>query len=176
MTQNSTKIAGLGDEDALLKVYIANRPAFDFHGSVDGFCAVKKGDIYACGQACGNGWRKVFNVYAKLVYAAALPIFGSTEYACWQDYRDKKLLQSGARTSLMFAAPTLKAQTFDIHVVMGRTYAKTLSFANDLQWLDDEFAINQKLRVIVCPYFDYRQLSNIKIVRLVELIRSLSNQ
>jgi len=61
---------------------------------------------------------------------------------------------------------------------MGRTYAKSLVNSQlltaPLTWLDDEFAINKEARVIVCPYFDYRQLSNIKIVRLAQLMKSLS--
>jgi hypothetical protein len=60
---------------------------------------------------------------------------------------------------------------------MGRTYAKSLVQSKQLTvpltWLDGEFAINKKERVIVCPYFDYRQLSNIKIVRLATLIKHL---
>jgi hypothetical protein len=41
--------------------------------------------------------------------------------------------------------------------------------------LDNDFAINRSLKIIVCPYFDYRQLSNIKIERLAELIVSLQD-
>jgi hypothetical protein len=61
---------------------------------------------------------------------------------------------------------------------MGKTYAKSLlsSGALDLEliWLNNEFAINHSQRLIVCPYFDYRQLSNVKIERLAELIKELN--
>nr|WP_325050528.1 hypothetical protein [Pseudoalteromonas sp. T1lg75] len=33
--------------------------------------------------------------------------------------------------------------------------------------------MEQKNGVIVCPYFDYRQLSNIKIAKLCQLINEL---
>lgn len=56
---------------------------------------------------------------------------------------------------------------------MGRTYARALVNSGRLDvpltWLDHEFAINAASRVIVCPYFDYRQLSNLKIDRLAAL-------
>ena len=42
-----------------------------------------------------------------------------------------------------------------------------------LTWLDNDFAINPDIGLIVCPYFDYRQLSNIKIESLAELMLGL---
>ena len=60
---------GLGDRHAHFNVFMGNRPDYEFAPCKDQFRALKVGDVYAIGQACGNGWRKVFNVYAKLVYA-----------------------------------------------------------------------------------------------------------
>lgn len=174
MNLESPQALALGDINAAFKVYMANKPDFDFHVSNSIVHPLQKGDIYTCGQACGNGWRKVFNVYAKLVYAAAIPVLKTQNFACWQDYRDGLLLQANSNTSLNFAPPNFKASTTSIvHLIMGRTYAKTLECAPSLEWLDEEFAVNYVQRIIVCPYFDYRQLSNIKIVRLVGLINSL---
>ena len=42
-----------------------------------------------------------------------------------------------------------------------------------LQWLDNDFAIDVKNNLIVCPYFDYRQLTNEKIQRLAGLLTQL---
>lgn len=182
VTLVAKNLAGLGDTKALLNVYIANIPTFDFGAKGQSMHPLEEGDIYACGQACGNGWRKVFNVYAKLVYAAALPTLGAKTFDSWQEYRDKKLLQVGSSTSLHFRPPAQISAKHDqqtqldsssIHIVMGRTYAKTLDLGDQLVWLDEEFAINKERGIIVCPYFDYRQLSNIKIVRLVGLIEQL---
>jgi hypothetical protein len=41
-------------------------------------------------------------------------------------------------------------------------------------WLDDEFAIDKEHNLIVCPYFDYRQLSNNKIIRSIAIINRLA--
>ncbi len=180
MTKATTTLIGLGDNDAQFNVYIGNRPDFDFDFKVsdDNVHPMSKGEIYACGQACGNGWRKVFNVYAKLVFACASERLGSKEYHCWQDYRDQKLLQLKSGTSLMFTPPSFAVPAAPappaVHIIMGRTYANSLNLPHGLTWLDNEFAINHEHQIIVCPYFDYRQLSNIKIIRLVELIAELN--
>ena len=176
MTTTPLPTLALGDQNAAFKVYMANKPNFDFGVNDHLIHALQKGDIYACGQACGNGWRKVFNVYAKLVYAAALPLLDSQNFTCWQDYRDGLLLQASSNTSLHFPSPNIDFEANKasiVHLIMGRTYAKTLDCAPKLHWLDEEFAIHYAKRIIVCPYFDYRQLSNIKIVRLVALINAL---
>lgn len=163
--------AGLGELDAKFNVYIANRPKFaDFQCSLT-VAPLAKGEIDAIGKACGNGWRKVFNVYAKLLFALDTENLVSLQQTkTWQEYRDKNLLQAGSSTSLLFTGPDQVNE--NIHIVMGKNYAKTLGLS--LEWLDNDFAIGAQSRIIVCPYFDYRQLSNIKIVRLVELIKQLS--
>ena len=47
---------------------------------------------------------------------------------------------------------------------------KNISFGDN----NVKFAIDTKNRLIVCPYFDYRQLSNRKIARLADLLLSLN--
>ncbi|WP_342804913.1 hypothetical protein [Alteromonas sp. M12] len=164
------EINGLGDENADVNVYIQNRPTFGFEHNQRAVYPLKKGEIYALGQACGNGWRKVFNVYAKLLYALPNKCFEfNNAYASWQQYRDEELLQSRSKTALWFSPPKFQ-QTNKLHIVMGRTYAKSLSLPNTLEWINPEFAIDLHRRLIVCPYFDYRQLSNSKIIFLVDLI------
>jgi hypothetical protein len=99
----------------------------------------------------------------------------------WQQYRDHALLQNLSNTNLLFCAPQLthvkdkdKDKNYNVlHFVMGKTYAKSLNLPSSLKWLDNEFAIDTHNKLVVCPYFDYRQLSNIKIMRLVELIKQL---
>jgi hypothetical protein len=64
-----------------------------------------------------------------------------------------------------------------VHIICGKGHAKALinsgKLVDNLVWLDDEFAIDRENKLIVCPYFDYRQLSNIKIERLAYLLQSL---
>jgi hypothetical protein len=192
-------IAGLGDELAKIRVYIGNRPSYHLtygqghlglapltqshsqqvNSELGPILALKPGEIKAIGLACGNGWRKVFNVYAKLLYAlgkSGLNIIDKHRFTSWQTYRDEQLLQTGSNTALWFEPYQARpAAQGSLNLIMGRTYAKSLNLPTNLLWLDTEFAIAPEFNIIVCPYFDYRQLSNIKIIRLVELIEEFSN-
>lgn len=169
--------AGFGDITAVLRVYIANVPPMAEYA---GLCQVKPlqtGEIDLINSACGNGWRKVFNVYSKLLFALDAKQFSFTCHAAsWQQYRDQLLLQAGSNTALLFSMPELKPETKDIHIVAGRTHAGALldnGLNAQLNWLNKEFAIDKFNRLLVCPYFDYRQLNNEKLVYLAQLIRTL---
>lgn len=180
---NEHKVIGLGDISFTFAVYIANQPAMPEYQALNQLKPVQEGDVDLIGKACGNGWRKVFNVYAKLLYALDKNHFDFTSNAStWQRYRDTFLLQADSGNALLFSAPQLN-QTLDdnvhhqLHIICGRTYAKYLiherKLAVQLVWLDEDFAIDLRQRVIVCPYFDYRQLSNHKIQRLSAMISGL---
>ncbi len=180
----SDQYIGFGTDEYQIAVYIANRPPIYEYQQLDQLTALTTGEITHIGQHCGNGWRKVFNVYAKLLYALDKEQFNFASFApTWQEYRDDFLLQPHSKTSLLFSAPQLKLITQNanqkaVHIIMGKTYAKSLissgSLDIELIWLNNEFAINRSERLIVCPYFDYRQLSNVKIERLAELIKELN--
>jgi hypothetical protein len=175
---------GFGEDEYQIAVYISNRPPIYEYQQLAQLTALTTGEIAHIGQHCGNGWRKVFNVYAKLLYALDKQQFSFASHApTWQQYRDDFLLQTHSKTSLLFNTPQLEsikrnAADKPIHIIMGKTYAKSLLTTGaldiELNWLNNEFAINHLQRVIVCPYFDYRQLSNIKIERLAELIKGLN--
>jgi hypothetical protein len=174
----SNTLSGLGDQYAEFNVYIANLPAFSEYSSLGCIKPLSAGEIHAIGLACGNGWRKVFNVYAKLLFALNAENIVSLQGAKnWQHFRDHVLLQCWSNTGLLFLAPQLhraKGQNSNVvHIIMGKTYANSLNLPHSLTWLDHEFAIDTDSKLLVCPYFDYRQLSNIKIIRLVELIKQL---
>ncbi len=185
----SNHVVGFGTDNYQVAVYIANRPPIYEYQQLDQLTALTTGEITNIGQQCGNGWRKVFNVYAKLLYALDKEQFNFATFApTWQKYRDDFLLQTHSQTSLLFSAPQLKqlkplkqpkqnSNQKAVHIIMGKTHAKSLLSTGELDieliWLNNEFAINRSQRVIVCPYFDYRQLSNIKIEWLAELIKGL---
>ena len=57
---------------------------------------------------------------------------------------------------------------------MGKTYAKTLQLDAELLRVDTDFQIDKNKALLVVPYFDYRQLSNEKLLRLQALIGSMS--
>ena len=172
---------GFGCLNANICVYIANTPPLVEYQQLKVVTPLTQGEIFAIGQQCGNGWRKVFNVYAKLLYALDSTLFSfSTLAPSWQQYRDQYLLQPKSGTALLFSSPDVEIMNLtaqSIHIIMGRTYAKKLialgELIEPLTWLDEEFAFNRNSRVVVCPYFDYRQLSNIKISKLSEIIKAL---
>ena len=139
---------------------------------------VTSNEINSINTACGNGWRKVFNVYAKLLYALDKKHFNySASAPSWQAYRDRFLLQPKSQTALLFSPPQLSTNNQSLHIICGKTYAKNLLSSGhllaNLIWLDEEFAIDKRQNLIVCPYFDYRQLSNIKIEKLAYLLKEL---
>ncbi|SEA71429.1 DUF6942 family protein [Alkalimonas amylolytica] len=168
---------GLGDANAQLRVYVAKRPPMQEYASLAGVQPLARGEIDSINQACGNGWRKLFNVYAKLVLAlpAALQPLKQASTS-WQSYRDQHLLQAGSSTALLFSAPQLDPTQNTLHIIAGRTHAKALlagGLIAQLDWLDHEFAMDKTQHLLVCPYFDYRQLSNDKLARLCNLIAAL---
>jgi hypothetical protein len=167
--------AGLGDPNARLCIYLGNRPDYQNLLQLQHVQPLLSGEIAAIGKMCGNGWRKVFNVYAKLVFALPPGVVSKAKSGeSWQAYRDDLLLQQASDTALIFSPPRFESEKNSrLHIIMGRTYAKSLYLPTTLEWLDKEFAVDWDKRLIICPYFDYRQLSNSKIIRLVELLESL---
>lgn len=174
---------GVGDPQARLRVYVAKAPPMAEFAGLDACLALLPGQIDQIYQHCGNGWRKVFNVYAKLVWA--LPARWQPELhgaQSWQQWRDQALLQADSGTALLFGQAEFAATDFGtetLHIIAGRQHARDLlaqgllpdTWTGGLVWLDDEFAVAKRVRLVVCPYLDYRQLSDVKIARLVQLIR-----
>jgi len=178
MNNTNMQNIGLGCSEFTFAVYLANTPKMPEYQNLSYVTSVAKGEIDKIGLECGNGWRKVFNVYAKLLYALNPNDFSfSRSASSWQAYRDCFLLQTKSENALLFSAPKLDVNPQKIHIIAGKTYAKHLlatgALEVELTWLDDEFAINIANRLIVCPYFDYRQLSNIKIERLSVMISQM---
>lgn len=171
-------IIGFGCPDFTFAVYIANRPSMVEYSQLNTLMPMMAGEIESINQACGNGWRKVFNVYAKVLFALSTETFNFQRKAeSWQQYRDQWLLQQKSKTALLFSSPQLIPGSTIIHIICGRTYAKQLINTQQLKvnltWFDNEFAVNKQHQLIVCPYFDYRQLSNQKIERLATMINAL---
>ncbi|TXH97543.1 MAG: hypothetical protein E6Q75_04540 [Rheinheimera sp.] len=176
---------GLGDAQARLRVYVAKAPPMAEFAGLDACAALLPGQIEQIYRHCGNGWRKVFNVYAKLVWALPAPWQPPLQdVQSWQQWRDRVLLQAGSGTALLFGQQKFAATDCGaevLHIIAGRQHARDLlaqgllseSLTGGLVWLDDEFAVARRVRLLVCPYLDYRQLSDIKIARLVQLVRQL---
>ncbi len=162
-------LAGLGSEQANLYFYIKNRPPLNLYQNLTSIKKLTPGEIsYIC-EETGNHWRKIFNVYAKIIFEL-LP----SNLTTWQLLRDEELLQNEEHC-LVFSKPDeLNLNSEKIHIILGKGYAEQLGFAEQCHWLTNDFAINNEKRIIISPYFDYRQLSNIKIALLCRLIQQLN--
>jgi len=169
---------GFGTSKGLIAIYIENAPPMSEYEQLTGVQPLQQGEIDMINHSCGNGWRKVFNVYAKILKQWQHADHHSTNKVSWQDYRDSMLLQHGSQEALLFSKPDFSKKNYTYHVIAGRTYAKKIlrdnNFTHSLIWLDQEFAIDRVSNLVICPYLDYRQLSNIKITRLIDLLNSLS--
>lgn len=167
---SSFPAVGLGSSDAVIKVYVANRPPLDEYLHLDEVRAMRDGEIHQIADLTGNHWRKIFNVYAKFIWALKMDALTKSGYQSWQQYRDDALLQRDIPLALLFSPPQLNPSAVkSVHVIMGKGYASELDLP-PLVWLNELFAINKEQRIIVCPYFDYRQLSNARIDYLVATI------
>lgn len=158
---------GWGSNEFDLAFYVANRPNFGPYPEQSTFYPLMPGELDTILANTNNHWKKLFNVLAKVMQA-----YDPQRAPVWQDYRDQGLLRAEGREALLFSEPEFNlSRSQVIHIVAGKTYAKTLANIGPLVWLDTHFAVNQSKRVIVTPYLDYRQLSNERIQRLVEIIR-----
>lgn len=161
---------GLGSHHSSIKFYIANRPPIDDYPVMDELRGLAMGELTHIVKNTSNHWRKVFNVYAKLLFDWYQLQQQKNLPDTWQAYRDLELFQAHSQEALLFSAPQFESDGNSIHIIAGKTYAAQLALP-PLVWLDAYFAINKEQRVIVAPYPDYRQLSNERIACLLELMR-----
>ncbi len=161
---------GVGNVHGPVQVYMANRPAFDLAGESGAVTPIDIHIINSINAECGNGWRKVFNVYAKWIFSLCEGL-AISKATTWQSYRDEQLLTAQGDTALWFAPPpTFNPQ--HLNIVMGKTYAGQLDLTQRMNWVSADFAVCRQRNLIVTPYFDYRQLTNEKVGFLNYLIRS----
>ena len=166
-------VAGFGNPAGAIHVYIQNRPQFFVPGAEDAIVGINGDIIQQINTSCGNGWRKVFNVYAKWVFdlhrqlPAKQTLLARPCCETWQQYRDRELLTCSGDTALLFSPVATRAP---VNVVMGRTYARHSGLADAAQWVRHDFGLLDAQRIIITPYFDYRQLTNEKIAFLSSLL------
>lgn len=160
---------GFGNNNASIYLYIENTPPLEQYQTLNTVKPLASGEIANIAKLTGNHWRKIFNVLAKLVFELE-----NTSFERWQILRDDALLQNNSNYCLRFDTPAFAPLDCNkVHIILGKTYATKLGIAEQCYWLTPYFAINQNKKIIVCPYFDYRQLSNVKITQLVQLIKPL---
>jgi len=172
---NKLNPIGLGSTRAQIHLYIANRPMIDHYPQLCHLQSLVAGEIAHITRHTSNHWRKVFNVYAKFLFDWYSLQQRENMPASWQDYRDTELFQPHSYEALLFSPPDFKqASSNHFHIIAGKTYAARLSLPS-LLWIDEHFAINREHRLIVSPYPDYRQLSNMRIAQLIDIMRSLDS-
>jgi len=173
-------ITAFGDSAAQFRVYLPQPPAIDFYQQQSGWLPLQTGEIDQIYRHCGNGWRKIFNVYAKLLCSLPTDVLRHADTGqSWQQYRDLQLLQAGSGTALCFSAPALPAPAGCFQLIAGRTHARQLlatGMAAEFAWLNTEFAVDPERRLLVTPFFDYRQLNNAKIQLTARLLQLLQQQ
>ncbi|PUA26897.1 MAG: hypothetical protein B0W54_21025 [Cellvibrio sp. 79] len=126
------------------------------------FRSLAAGELEYIVKHTSNHWRKIFNVYAKLLLDWHQVNNRKNLPESWQKYRDQELFQSHSQEALIFSHFRLNQNTQAINIIAGKTYAANVDLP-PLVWLDSYFAINKQHRLIVAPYPDYRQLSNERI-------------
>lgn len=166
---------GLGASHADINFYIANRPPIDSYPEMNELRGLTMGELTHIVKHTSNHWRKAFNVYAKLLFDWYQLQPRQDLPHTWQEYRDLELFQSHSRAALLFSQPQFDQGSTAIHIIAGKTYAANLALP-PLVWLDAYFAINKEHRLLVAPYPDYRQLSNERITRLIELMQQITQQ
>lgn len=168
---------GLGAPNAQLTVYIENTPPLEEYQQLHYRKLMTYEDILDINRQAGNGWRKIFNVYAKFLFelCPVLPAMFTT----WQEFREQALLQSQSNHCLLMSQdkPSFhqrQQQANNVHIIAGKGYAEKLGVAESSHWLTPHFAIDEIKQVIVCPFFDYRQLTNERITMLCRLVRQVA--
>ena len=159
---------GIGDKAFELAVFIGSRQPLDKYMALNTLQPVEEGSLADMVVLTGNHWRKIINIYAKLGFG-----LNSAGYSSWQNYRDSYLLTKHSKQALLFDGYPTTRERKCINIICGKTYAATLLKGSVLSHYDDDFSINVENRIIVTPYFDYRQLSNLKLDKLIGLVRNL---
>ncbi|BCE00968.1 DUF6942 family protein [Marinicellulosiphila megalodicopiae] len=170
MTPLKTPHTGFGATDGTFTVYCANTPsttALDPH-KITPICYQ---DIEQINSDNGNGWRKIFNVYAKILFE-----INSMTFKDWQSLRNEYLLQTHCAHSLILN-PIDITKTQNVQLIMGKGFALSFFDEPDIQWITPKIA-HVKLadypNTFITPYFDYRQFNNADITEFANIIKNIA--
>lgn len=133
-------------------LYIPNKPDLENFKNRRGLKNLKKSDVNFIISECGNHWRKIFTIFAKICFNFN-PITKS-----WKEYRDTILLTNKCIGSISFSKSVVQ-NSGDFILLSGKE-----------SWKIDSSNNNNTFKL---PYFDYRQFSNEKIKTLITEISSL---
>jgi hypothetical protein len=136
-----------------ITLYIPNRPNLEQYIKKRGLKNLKMNEISFIISECGNHWRKIFSIYAKICFHFN-PVTDS-----WQDYRDTILLTKKCIASISFSKKVIQDST--IVILSGKESWK----------LDEGLSKN----IFKTPYFDYRQFPNSEIDKLLSNIKRIDH-
>ncbi len=137
---------GLGDASPLLVVCAPHRPPTLEPSQRKQLSPLSGDDLNQLVLAGGNHWRKIFNLYAKLLH-------GLTPLAPdWQSCRDWRLLRSGSACALVFEQGW-RPEPGQLCLVMGQTYGRSLGWLTSDQVLPAEHPFVQHPEQAVIPLF-----------------------
>lgn len=157
----------LGEDNAALTVWIANEPTWPTGSFPAQPPTLQSQELAQILNLNSNHWRKVFNVYAKLLYALQPDCFPD-----WQTVRDQALLQRNHQHALAMAAKDINdVKTDGLVLIPGKQYADSLGLLGPSVELQSGVYRHPELNILMTPYFDYRALSNMKISALAGLIQ-----
>lgn len=158
---SSDPIVGLGPTSPKLLIYLPHTPNCDHLKALAEVRPAFPGELHQIGVETGNHWRKIINVTAKLGFA-----INDNNYSDWQSYRDAFLCREGSEITLIFGAKKLVQGEHYTHIISGHQYCESICKTFEFETLDQDFRLCRSRKVIDSPYFDYRQLSNIKLEKL----------
>jgi len=183
---------GLGAENFKVGIYLPHFPESSITQKLSGLRPVSAGELEVLVREMGNHWRKIINIAAKIgarlqpeLAEAVGDIARTPPGQTWQDYRDQSLCQAGSVVALLFSSPLgsekyhhrqpklVTAKPQEVRVMSGHQYCLQCFPALDFEVIDQDFKLSRLANVIDSPYFDYRQLSNRKLEKLIVLIQSL---
>lgn len=133
-------------------LYLPNRPNQESYMNKRGLKNLKVGEVPFIIQECGNHWRKIFSIFAKICFDLN-PVTDT-----WQEYRDNILLTNKCISSVSFSKKNIQ-KSDSIVLLSGKD-----------SW---PLAGDSILRIFRLPYFDYRQFPNIEITKLLSKLKKI---
>ena len=149
--------------DKKLILYTASRPPMARFDDVKSL-TLCSGEVVEIITECGNHWRKIFSILAKLSFALS-------EHNCktWQDYRDQVLLSEEGNEIIVFGHQLIEASEESIHLISGQKHFAEFNLdLEPFQPLDLEAKVLSNGKILQTPYFDYRQFNNALIDQVLE--------
>ena len=150
-----------------LTLYIGNRPSLPEFEELTEFPILESGDIVKIIAQCGNHWRKIFSIFAKLGFAL-------NEHDCktWQEYRDQVLLTVKSSEHIVFDTKIRSTEGF--HIICGQSHFELFDFTEEnFISLDQNNKVQHSGKIIQTPYFDYRQFNNDLIDQVISYCQTL---